>query len=437
MIPKKSQGKRKINDRIRRTAYLLLALILWIPLLSSGGGKAWAASGWSMIDGGGPNGLNVNSANRAEYPALAVWNGEVYVAWQEKVVPGVTANQIRVKKYNGTGWISVDGNGQDGINMNRGKSGTRPTMAVFNGALYVAWVEELTSSLGQIRVKKYNGGSSWESAEGSAIGINDDPTKDANFPTLVEYNNALYASWSEAGKVRVKRYEGAEWTSVDGGANGLNIAPNNVAAFPALAVLGNDLIAVWSELNGSIYQLRAKKFNGTSWTPIDGGAATGLNIATGKSAYYPSLAAADGALYVAWHEPADSTTDDQIRVKKYDGNDWTIIDGNAKYGLNVIPGIRGYYVKLAVVNHEVYAVWSEYTGAGGATPIFKIRAKKYNGSNWTSAESRLKRFYRGCDEGRIFSCHNLAKQCDIRSVAGEEQYDRTSSGSLLAASGRQ
>ncbi|WP_162309371.1 S-layer homology domain-containing protein [Cohnella abietis] len=380
----------KKNDRFRKTAYLLLAVILWIPLLASGGGKAAAAGGWSMIDGGGPNGLNVTSTNLAEYPALAAWNGEVYVAWQEKIV-GNNPNQIRVKKFDSTGWKSVDGNGPYGINMAPGIAGTQPTMAVYDDALYVAWVEGVTSSLGKIRVKKYSS-AGWSPAEGSLTGINYDGNNGANSPTLVVYKNALYASWIEASKLRVKMYTGGEWASVDGGAEGLNKDPNKAAAFPALAVLGNDLIAVWSEQYGSIYQLRAKKYNGTSWTPIDGNGVTGLNIKTDKSAYSPSLIAADGDLYAAWNEPVDATNDDQIRVKKYDGNVWTSIDGNGKNGINVDPSFRAYQVKLAVVNHEVHAVWSENWGWVGSTAVFKIRAKKYNGSVWTSAEAGLNGF---------------------------------------------
>ncbi|NQX63727.1 Ig-like domain-containing protein, partial [Paenibacillus qinlingensis] len=386
--------RSKTYDRLRKTVHVLLAVILLLPLLFTRG-TASAASGWSMIDGGGPNGLNVNAANRAEYPAMTVWNGEVYVTWQEKVVPGVTASQIRVKKYNGTGWTSVDGNGPNGLNINSAKDGTRPILAVSNGSLYLAWTEAVTSSYGQIRVKRYNG-TSWTSAEGeSTTGINIDSTKDANFPTLVEYNNALYASWSELGKIYIKKYDGVEWTIVDGSANGLNINSANGGSFPALAVMGNELFAIWSEQNTGIYQLRAKKYDGTSWTTIDGGSATGLNIATGKHAYYPTLTAVDGVMYAAWFEPVDSTTDDQIRVKKYDGgNTWSSVDGGGKYGINVNTGYRANYVKLAGANNELYAVWSENSGlvGAGSTPVFKIRAKKYNGTAWSSAELGLNGF---------------------------------------------
>jgi uncharacterized protein YjdB len=375
LIP--AMRRSKTNDRLRKTVHFLLAVILLIPLLFNSG-TASAASGWSMIDGGGVNGLNVNSANKAEYPALAVYNGEVYAAWQE----ASTINQIRVKKYNGTGWTSVDGNTANGLNMNTANAGTRPTMAIFSGSLYLAWIEGTTSSNGQIRVKKYNG-TSWTSAEGSSTGINGDSTKGATYPTLVEYNNALYASWSEANIIRVKRYNGVEWTSVDGGTNGLNIDPTKTTGFPSLAVLGNELIAVWSEVSGSAYQIKAKKYDGTSWTSIDGGS---LNMTAGKSATYPSLAVADGVLYAAWNEPVGTATDDQIRVKKYDGNAWSSVDGGGSYGLNVNTASRANYVKLATINNDVYAVWQEYSETVGITPVFKVRIKKYDGTNWTSAE---------------------------------------------------
>ena len=99
--------KRKKNDIFRKTAHLLLAVMLLMPLLSSGG-TASAAAGWSPVDGGGANGLNVNASRQAYTPALAVFNNEAYAAWYET---NGTVDQIRVKKYNATGWISVTATG--------------------------------------------------------------------------------------------------------------------------------------------------------------------------------------------------------------------------------------------------------------------------------------------------------------------------------------
>lgn len=61
MISIKRRSKK--TDRLRKVLHYLLAMILLIPILANGG-TASAASGWSLIDGGGANGLNVNPANR-------------------------------------------------------------------------------------------------------------------------------------------------------------------------------------------------------------------------------------------------------------------------------------------------------------------------------------------------------------------------------------
>ncbi len=327
-----------------------------------------------MIDGGGTDGINASPANMAEYAAMTVYNDEVYVAWQERVVnPYSPNNQIRVKKRSGTNWVNIDGNG---LNVDASKPAIRPAMAEFDGQLYIAWTEKNAAAIDQIRVKKYDG-ISWTSAEGGSLaGINADASKGANTVNLAVYNNALYAAWSEAGELRVKKYDGTAWTRVDSGVT--------YAASPVMAVLGDDLITVWFELVGSNYQIRAKKYDGTSWTAIDGGS-PGLNIVGSKSATNPSVAVAGDALYVAWDEPIGGT-DNQVRVKKYDGTTWSSLDGNGTYGINVNPAFRGNYVELTSINNELYAVWQEHTGSGS---IFKIRVKKYDGTVWTSAEGGL------------------------------------------------
>ncbi|WFR62986.1 hypothetical protein P9222_00610 [Paenibacillus amylolyticus] len=93
-------------------AHLFLAIILFIPSLVIGGGVTSAASGWSIIDGNGATGINVNSAMRGEKPAIVEWNGEIYVAWRETIQSTPTVGQIRVKKFNGSNWVSVDGGTQ-------------------------------------------------------------------------------------------------------------------------------------------------------------------------------------------------------------------------------------------------------------------------------------------------------------------------------------
>ncbi|MGG4144216.1 Ig-like domain-containing protein, partial [Paenibacillus algorifonticola] len=375
-------SKHRNNDKIQKTAHLLLAVMLLIPLLSSGG-TAWAAAGWSPVDGGGTNGLNVNAAREGNYTALAVFNDEVYEAWQET---NGTANQIRVKKYNGTSWASVDGNGANGVNVDPSKAASTPAMAVFEDALYIAWVERnAVSSINQIKVKKYNG-ASWTSVDGGPDGLNINASRGVSYPALFVHDNNLYAAWNEvndnnANQIRVKKYDGTAWTSADGGGvNGLNVNTSMGAAVPKMAEYNGSLYLAWQETNGSAVQIRAKKYDGSNWTSIDGGGTTGLNVNGAKTGASPSLTVYDNALYLAWDEIV-GTNDNQIRVKKYDGSTWTSVDGNGMYGINKQTDYRANYVVLTALDNDLYAVWQEYNGTA-----FQIRVKKYDGTSWTSVD---------------------------------------------------
>ncbi|WP_155973110.1 Ig-like domain-containing protein [Paenibacillus sp. Leaf72] len=375
-------NKRRNNDKIRKTVHLLLAVMLLMPLLASGG-TAWAAAGWSPVDGGGTNGLNVNPVRDGNYTALAVFNNEVYEAWQET---NGTASQIRVKKYNGTSWTSVDGNGANGVNVDPSKAAITSAMAVFEDELYVAWVERNSvSTINQIKVKKYNG-ASWTSVDGDSNGLNINASRGASYPSLFVHDNNLYAAWNEvndnnANQIRVKRYDGTAWTSADGGGvNGLNANTSLGAAVPKMAEYNGSLYLAWQETNGSAVQIRAKKYDGTNWTSIDGGGTTGLNVNGAKTGANHSLAVFNNALYLAWDEIV-GTNDNQIRVKKYDGSTWTSVDGNGTYGINKQTDYRANYVVLTALDNALYAAWSEYNGTA-----FQIRVKKYDGTSWTSVD---------------------------------------------------
>ncbi|MGO4531801.1 S-layer homology domain-containing protein [Paenibacillus sp. 2TAF8] len=374
---------------IRRMAHLFLAMILLIPSLIIGGDKTVAAaSGWTIIDGGGANGLNVNQAMAAETPAIVEWNGEIYVAWSERIQTTPAIHQIRVKKFNGSGWVSIDGNQPVyGLNADINRDVGNPDLAVYNNALYLTWMEKNASYKDQVRVKKYDG-TMWTNAEGgSTIGINVNPAANAFGPKLTAYKGELHAMWTEDGKMRAKKYNGTTWTSIDGGgAGGMNVNPSSYSSPPAMIVMGDDLYATWYEMtNGPNYKLRVLRYDGLDWSVSDGG--VGLNRSATKIPINPSLAVMNDILYVAWTEPI-SSTDEQVHVKKFEGGVWSSIDGDGNNGISVTPGARSETVKLVTLNNQLYAVWSEYSlNTVNTVPIFKIRVKKYDGNRWTLAES--------------------------------------------------
>jgi hypothetical protein len=301
--------------------------------------KKYDGTNWTFVQNysAGDGRVNINHlpAAYANNGALVVFNNELYAAWSEQA-NGHPEYQIRVSKFNGSLWTSVDGNGFYGLNYNTGADvyGTSMSFAVYNNHLYLSWKEQNSSKNSTlVRVRRYDGGSTWTFVDGNtANGMNYDPAKQARTPLLCSYNNMLYALWSELylnplyGDIellRVKRYDGTNWTFADGGGiTGWNkdIYLNVGATNPTALVYDNVMYVAWYEVDTVNYvdQIRTVKYNGTAKTFIDGGGLTGINFNTARNAENPVLTDYNGELYALWHEgKTNGLTDDQIRAKKY------------------------------------------------------------------------------------------------------------------------
>ena len=287
---------------------------------------------WTFVDGNDANlGINKNTTKNAVTPELRVLGTNLYCFWSEE---GTSASNIRVKRYNGTTWTFVDGNGDDGINYDTTKNATNPRSSLMGNNLYVAWSED-DGSVTQIRVARFNvADTNWSFIDGgNAVGLNKDDEEPATRPFLAAINNILYATWREVqggvAQIRVARYNGTNWAFVDGnGASGLNMDITKNANMPNIASLTNELYLTWSENNGTTEQIRAKKYNGTIWTTIDDGGSTGLNKNTSHGATEPKVSFLGTRVYISWVENG------QVRVKKYNGTDWAFVDGDGATGLN-------------------------------------------------------------------------------------------------------
>ncbi len=385
MIP--GMRRSKTHDSIRKIIHLLLVFALTMPLLFQGSSMASASvGGFTFVDGGEAIGVNVNPYRAANSPAIVAFNNEIYAAWQEtNTVNGEAVNQIHARKYNGSIWINISG--PNGINIAPSKMADHPTLAVFNGSVYAAWLELSTydnKGTDKIRISRYtNAGSVWEDVTGNVDGLNVNPAEWAFAPSLAVFGDALYVSWSENGKIRIKKYDGNNWTSAEGeGTTGLNA--NGAATNPDMVASNDALYVMWAESSSDpgALNLRGKKYDGEGWTSLDNGVPGGLNIDPLKQAVEPSLAIYDGKLYVAWEENI-GYLDYQIRVKRYDDPGWTSVDGGGPYGLNRDVGLRAAEVELVVFDNHLYAIWHEVKDP---PRVQHIRVKKYDGTKWTSAD---------------------------------------------------
>jgi hypothetical protein len=162
-----------------------------------------ASPSWTFVDGNGTNGINKNGANGASSPQMSVLGNKLYATWDEH---SGTASQIRVAVYNGNdaapSWTFVDGNGTNGINKDATIKAYYPQLTVCGGALYATWEES-----NHVRVAVYNGDDlfpTWTFIDGNGTnGMNRDAANSASNSQMTALGTKLYATWREAGQVRV------------------------------------------------------------------------------------------------------------------------------------------------------------------------------------------------------------------------------------------
>jgi hypothetical protein len=351
---------------------------------------------WVLVDGGGSStGVNQNSTYRTDNVSLHAFdnNSKLYVSWSEISQYG-SISQIRVKSYDNSTWSTIDGDSNNGINLIKSRNATNPSMSDNGTHLFAVWSEDNGAGKGLIRTAVYdNTTRSWDFQNNNfqELNNNNSTTRSANNPQLLDDNSSLYAIWSEnngtANQIRVKLFDNStSWNlvdNIDDNATGINNNPSKNAINPKLLNFNSGVYAAWSEDNGSASQIHVARYDdNSSWTIVDDNSSTGINKAPGKNATYPTMAVLSTKLYLAWSEAnADNRT--QIRVKSYDGSSWSFVDGdNATKGINKDYTQNASYPQLVKVtdnssSSKLYAVWLE--GNGNA----QVRVAEFNGtSTW-------------------------------------------------------
>lgn len=152
----------------------------------------------------------------------------------------------------------------------------------------------------------------------------------------------------------------------------LNYSGDKGAEYPSMQVYKDELYCVWKEqnANNSIYQIKVKKYDGNNWSSIS----SSLNYDSSKDAHSPVMQVYKDKLYCVWKES------NQIKMKKYDGNSWLNVSSCLNYDANRTTG----YPNLQVYNNELYCAWYESSG-----PSWQIKIKKYNGVSWEEIPNNL------------------------------------------------
>ncbi|MBD2848428.1 hypothetical protein IDH44_24870 [Paenibacillus sp. IB182496] len=347
-----------------------LVIVLLLSLAVSGTAAA-EREDWTFIDGNASTiGLNENSGLSANRPKPAVLDDKLYIAWSETSNYYNGEGRIYVSSYDGSEWTLVSG--ADGLSADPSKPANEVAIAAWDGKIAVAWQEQDDTGKFQLHVKFYDPQTqAWQWA-GQAEGLNYDTGQDFHWVSMATDGETLYVGWQEnrggGTALHVKKYDAAQnqWEWADGGlASGLNHYENGggLGAEIVLAGGGGKLYATWLERSGGTSagtkQIRAKMYDPTteSWTSIDGGQDNGLNYDETKQAEKPVASYHNSKLYVAWQEAGE--TRNQVRVKAYDGESWSFVDGGGAAGLNIDSNQAANKPALAVIDGQLHIGFTE------------------------------------------------------------------------------
>jgi len=209
-------------------------------------------------------------------------------------------------------------------------------------------------------------GSGWAIIDGSGDqGLNSDVSLNASWQESAVLESNIYVAFIEDSKIRVKKYDGTSWTFVDGGGrnrNGQNADSVGITSFD-----GN-IYVIWSQSGDS--KICVDAYDGTTWTPVDGGQ---INNEAGLPLGGTALGIYNGKLYATWVQAKN------VRVRRYDGGTtWVTVDGG---GLNFDASKQSSFPSLIEYNGNMAAAWQE----NGANGKMQMCVKMYDGASWPVA----------------------------------------------------
>lgn len=330
---------------------------------------------WQSADPAGASSLNENAAAPASYITLKSSGGLLYAGWYENIY-------YHMKVYNNDDtfpqWTPLPSCNLSG--------GTNGTMEIHDGQAHL-----FTFATGSLYCYRLNSGlGAWEEIGAGTIDYGGTPELPLK---LVSYAGRLYAIWKET-HIRMKRYDGGTtWTPVED-IYGYGINDVSDTAYGLQAAVHNGLlfVAFGAVTAPSPHRaIKVRVFNGSTWST----AGQGIDIVknTGNYSNQCSMAPYNGSLYLLWREFETPTPYDGLWVTRLNGLSWDRMDGRTtltRDGLRYAPrddtsvnntAATAALEALTVVNGRLAAAWREDCGplpAPTANPI-QLRCALFNG----------------------------------------------------------
>lgn len=270
--------------------------------------KRFTGSAWEEIGAGSASAQGIaHSIQGGAFPVLGMRpGGEPIIAWQQ-------SSNAYIKRFDGSDWVEVGAGSASGsgVSQTTGDSNAIELAVDATGIPVVGWHDD-TSGNFEVYLKRFDGSTWVEIGTGSASGggISDNSGTSASAAIAIDANGHPVVAWhddtSGRREVYLKRFDGSAWLEIGPGsasAGGISLGAGNSAS-PAIALDANDHpIVAWSDNISGNKEIYVKRYNGSTWTEVGTGSASGGGISSSpQDSEQPSIAVHGNRACVAWNE---------------------------------------------------------------------------------------------------------------------------------------
>lgn len=385
----------------RHDGFLAIALIALlfagiIPALRLGGDRADAMrlqvenAGWQEVGAGSATGGGISKTNGdSRLPSLALFSdGKPVVAWTDNTAGDF---EVYVRRWNGSAWVEMGGSSASGggISDNSDASNAPSIQVGPAGYPIVAW-NDLSgpSENADIYVRRWNGSTWAELGSGSATGggISNNAGSSWGSSLDVGPDGAPVVAWTDNTggneEIYVRRWNGVSWTEMGAGSavSGGISQSGGVSRTPSVAVAGADRVVVaWQDDSSGDNEIYVRAWNGSSWTEVGTGSASGGGISdNGGASQSPSVALGPGqTITVAWTDLSSGA--EEIYVRRWDGSAWLPVGESSAMDGGISDSSGKAFGPSLALNPEGLPIVAWVDDRSGTAQIY---VRRWNGSFW-------------------------------------------------------
>ncbi len=188
-------------------------------------------------------------------------------------------------------------------------------------------------------------------------------------------------------EIYVRRLENGTWKELGGSAGGGGISDNSSLSRSCAITIGGDgnPQVAWRDKGAGDAQIYARRWTGSSWTPMGSASGGGVSGTNGDSAAPRISYAPNGRTYLSWSDK--STGNYEIYVKQWTGTSWQNVGSDSASGGGISKtAADSQRVTLEYDGSgDLITAWSE--GADGGEEIYLKVWTAPAGGSWAARQA--------------------------------------------------